>query len=174
MSRLIKIFLSVFLVFGLASCATIESPRASNAMQQYVKQKVLQELEKEYHKQFKIITFSYKYKSYSSPQNDCVFLFCKTHKRGYFYFKVKQKDNPLITMDFKIIQENTIQESIQSFNEGDMKRLYCWALEQYYDDHYKNNTKVAQPYTERAEKFCDARGQPFYERYKKKYLNKVA
>ena len=161
-----KQIILVLFVATLVSCgayqyttATKESNEATKEQQEQVKQEVLTLITDEYKQPFKLENFSYKYERHW-VDNTCQMSFCKMEKYGTYSFKIKAVDNPIIIVDFKMIQKDTLKESIDSFKKSRLKTIYCGSLAKHYvsDNIHLNNTKLSEN-EKKANRYCDSINQ---------------
>jgi hypothetical protein len=177
MKKLIKFsFVIVFLVI-LSSCTKL-APKRSEAEQHQVKERVIKLLEQEYKQPFEIESFKYEYKT----NYEYSFFYVKGDTYGTFKFKIKAVDNPIIEMDFEIIDNNELFSKYEQnepvkglvgwFKKNQLSQLYCTSLRMYYKNLTDSNQKVKQPNTEIAENFCKSINQSVENSmYKKTYNN---
>jgi hypothetical protein len=122
------------------------SSGASYKQQQEVKNQVMKLLEQEYKQPFKLESFKYEYKTHYPNASGNV----PYETFGTYYFKVLAINNPIIAMNFRVIDSDDSKESIKplidSFEENQLNDLYCLGLAKHYVNEKKLLTDILTTY----------------------------
>ncbi|KFJ42525.1 hypothetical protein IBE48_04925 [Francisella philomiragia] len=174
-----KILIIIFCILLLSSCTKSTligdklTDKATEQQQEQVKQEVLKLLEQEYNQPFKIVDYSYEYGTHWKDKTCAIASMCPKEIYGVYKMKIETIETPNLSLNIRI--EDDGKNFMDDFKKTYVPIFYCGALGSYYDDLRINKSKVNTDYLDKAEKYCDNRGQKeLYERSKYIYLRNLS